>query len=160
MASTPSSAELRKAIEATTRSFLAAYTDANDQNDPSLINRDVTADCTRHMLPRTMVEAFGLPADFSITNEAYAQSIAQNIRVYSVQDSVISDLVIDTEARKAAFTSKSNIVYKEGWESHPIEFSWFLELNEDGSKVRKVTEFCDKETILLLHGRVEAGQHK
>ncbi|KAK1573260.1 uncharacterized protein LY79DRAFT_569007 [Colletotrichum navitas] len=160
MPSTPSSAELRKTIELTTRSFLAAYTDANEQNDPSLINRDVTADCTRHMLPSTMVKAFGLPAGISIPNEAYIQNIARNIRVYSVQDSVISDLVIDIETRKAAFTSKSNVVYKTGWESHPIEFSWLLDFNEDGSKVKKVTEFCDKDTVLLLHGRVEAGQPK
>ncbi|KAK1963241.1 hypothetical protein LY78DRAFT_749202 [Colletotrichum sublineola] len=160
MASTQSSADLRKAIEVTTRSFLAAYTDAYDHNDPSLINRDVTADCTRHMLPSTMVKALGLPADISIPNEAYIQNITQNIRVYSVRDSVISDLLIDTEARKASFTSKSNIVYKEGWESHPIEFSWYLDFTEDGSKVKKVTEFCDKDTVLLLHGRVMAGQLK
>ncbi|KAK1993594.1 hypothetical protein LX36DRAFT_532222, partial [Colletotrichum falcatum] len=148
MASTQSPADLRKAIELTTRSFLAAYTDADNQNDPSLINRDVTADCTRHMLPNSMLEALGLPAGFGIHNEAYAQSISKNIRVYSVQDSVISDLVIDTEARKAAFTSNSNVVYKDGWETHPIEFSWSLDFNQDGSKVSKVTEFCDKDTVL------------
>ncbi|KAK1977927.1 hypothetical protein LZ30DRAFT_784536 [Colletotrichum cereale] len=158
MTSTQSSADLRKTIEATTRSFLAAYTDANDQNDPSIINRDVTDNCTRHMLPDTMLKAFGLPADISIPNEAYIQNTAKNIRVYSVQDSVISNLVIDTEARKAAFTSKSNIVYKEGWESHPIEFSWYLDFNQDGSKVKKVIEFCDKDIVQLVHGRVEAGQ--
>ncbi|KAK2059061.1 hypothetical protein LY76DRAFT_592636 [Colletotrichum caudatum] len=139
MASTPSSAELQKAIEITTRSFLAAFTDVNDQNDPSLINLDVEADCIRRMLPRTMVEAFGLPVDFTITNEAYTQSIAQNIRVYPVQDSVISDLVIEI-ARPHSHRNRTSC-RKEGWESHPVEFSWFLDFNEDFSKVRRVTEF-------------------
>ncbi|GJC87754.1 hypothetical protein ColLi_10592 [Colletotrichum liriopes] len=160
MTSNQSSTDLRKAIEATTKSFLAAYTDSADQHDPSLINRDVTSDCTRHLLPNTMLKAFGVPTDFSIDNASYLKNLVKDLRVCSVQNSVISNLVIDTEARKAALTSTSDIVYKEGSDSHPIEFSWFLDFNEDGSKVKKVIEFCDKDTVLVMHARVEAGQPK
>ncbi|GKT41265.1 uncharacterized protein ColSpa_01446 [Colletotrichum spaethianum] len=107
-----------------------------------------------------MLKAFGVPLDFTIDNEMYLQNITKEVRVYSVQNSVISNLVIDTEARKASFTSTSDIVYKEGSEAHLIEFAWFLDFNEDGSKVKKAIEFCDKDTVLLLHSRVEAAQSK
>ncbi|WYZ35720.1 hypothetical protein EsH8_X_000367 [Colletotrichum jinshuiense] len=150
----------RQTAEATIKSFLESYTDGASQNDPSIINRDVTPDCTRHLLPGSMLKAFGMPPDFGISTDAYEKNFAKDIRAFSVHDNVISNLVIDAETRKAAFTSVSKIVFKDGSESLALEFSWFLDFNEDGSKVKKVIEFCDKDSVVIVHAKVEAALAK
>lgn len=61
----------------------------------------------------------------------------------------MANLIIDTEARRAAFTSIAEVQANNG-EMYPAELAWFLYFNEDGSKVKKVVEFCDKDVILRM----------
>ncbi|KAJ5734778.1 hypothetical protein N7533_013181 [Penicillium manginii] len=149
MASSSSSMILRERIEATARAFLSAYEEGGAQNDASIINRDVTADCTRYLLPAAVPQAFGLPADFFFDTTNYQETFAKDIKVMKFRNNIMANLVIDTEARRAAFTSIAE-VYPNSGESYSAELAWFLYFNEDGSKVKKVVEFCDKDVILKM----------
>ncbi|KAJ8062465.1 hypothetical protein OCU04_008998 [Sclerotinia nivalis] len=149
MASSPSSTNLRERIEATARAFLSAYEEGGAQDDASIINRDVTADCTRHLLPASVPQAFGLPTDFFFDTKTYQETFAKDIKLLKFRNNISANLVIDTEARRAAFTSIAAVHANSG-ESYPAELAWFLYFNEDGSKVKKVVEFCDKDVILKM----------
>jgi len=149
MTSSAPLSDLRKRIETTTRAFLSAFEEGGTQDNASLINRDVTADCSRHMLPASILQAFELPAEFSFDNTTFQGVFAKDIKVLKFENNIMSNLVIDTEARRAAFTSLAEVRTHRG-ESYPVEQSWILYFNEDGSKVRKVVEFCDKDAILKM----------
>ncbi|KAF2847202.1 hypothetical protein T440DRAFT_471303 [Plenodomus tracheiphilus IPT5] len=149
MASAPSSTTLRTRIETTARAFLSAFEESGTQNNPSIINRGVTADCTRHLLPASVPKAFGLPTDFAFDNATYLGAFTKDLKVLKFKNNVISNLVIDTEARRASFTSNAE-VHVNGGESYSGEQAWFLYVNEDGSKVEKVVEFCDKDLLLKM----------
>ncbi|KAL1856965.1 hypothetical protein Daus18300_010525 [Diaporthe australafricana] len=150
MAATTSSTSLRERIEATARSFLQAYEDGGAQNDASIINRDVTADCERYLLPASVPQAFGLPTDFFFDTTKYRETFAQDIKLLKFKNNIISNLIIDTEARRAAFTSIAEVHIVSSGDSYPAELAWYLYFTEDGSKVKKVVEFCDKDVILKM----------
>ncbi|GKT47483.1 uncharacterized protein ColSpa_07664 [Colletotrichum spaethianum] len=150
MATTPSSFDIRKSIKATAEAFLASYEDGAAQNDPAIINRNVTPDCTRHLLPSSVPGALGLPADFSIDNTTFQDVFAKDIQFLKFRNGVISNLVIDTEARRAAFTAVSEVAVVNSEESYPFECSFTLYFNEDGSRVRKVIEFLDKDGTVKM----------
>jgi hypothetical protein len=148
-----SQAEIRSTIEATIRDFIGAYKDGAAQNDPSIINRNVAAQCTRHLLPASLVQALGAPADFVIDNEEYQRLFANDLKVGGVQRCTLSNLVIDVTARKAAATTVADMVCKDG-ETIVMEHSWFLDFSEDGSKVTKVVEFCDPDGVHKLMAKI------
>lgn len=144
-----STSDLRKRIETTTRAFLSAFEEGSAQQDASIINRDVTADCTRHMHPASIGQAFGLPADFVFDTTTFQGAFAKDIKVLRFENNIISNLFIDVEARSAAFTSIAKVRPNKG-EAYECEQAWFLYFVEDGSKVKKVVEFCDKDAILRM----------
>lgn len=80
MASSHSSDDLRERIEATARAFLSAYEEGAVHQDASIINRDVTADCTRHLLPASVPQAFDLPADFFFDTTRYQETLQRTSR--------------------------------------------------------------------------------
>lgn len=149
MASGPSTTSLRESIEATARAFLSAFEEGVVQDDTSIINRDVTADCTRHMHPASVPQAFGLPTDYSFDTTTFQQAYAKDIKVLEFRNNTMANLVIDTDARRAAFTSIAE-VHGKGGGSCSAEQAWVLYFNEDGSKVKKVIEFCDKDAIVRM----------
>jgi hypothetical protein len=144
-----SSMSLRQRMEATARAFLSAYEEGAVQNDASVINRNVTPDCTRYLLPASVPQAFGLPADFFFDTVKYQETFARDIKVLKFKNNIMANLIIDTEARRAAFTSIAEVHPNNG-ETYLAELAWFLYFNEDGSKVKKVVEFCDKDVILRM----------
>lgn len=150
MASISSSKTLRERIEATARAFLSAFEEVGVQNDVSIINRDVTADCTRHLLPASVPLAFSLPEGFFFDNTKYHETVANDNKVLKFRNNTISNLIVDTEARRASFTSIAEVhpVSGEAWYS--AEMAWFLYFNEDGSKITKVVEFGDKDVFLKM----------
>ncbi|GIZ46169.1 hypothetical protein CKM354_000930700 [Cercospora kikuchii] len=150
MTSTLSTTDLRQRIEQTARSFLFRFEETSTKNDASIINLDVTEDCTRHMLPASVNQTFQLPADFFFDNKTYQGAVANDIKVLKFKNNVLSNLVIDTEARLAAFTSIAEIHPVDGTEWYSAEQAWYLCFNDDGSKVTKVVEFCDKDVLVKM----------
>jgi hypothetical protein len=158
MALTPSTTNLRKQIEATARAFLSAFEEGAAQTDASIINRDVTADCTRHLIPASVPKAFGLAADSCFDTTSFQGLFANDIKVLSFKENIMSNLMIDTEARCAAFTTKADMCVRSSGETYPSEGAWFLYFNEDGSKVKKVVEFCEKDAIVKMASDVAAAK--
>ncbi|KAI4658498.1 uncharacterized protein J4E79_006904 [Alternaria viburni] len=152
MASTPSTPNLREQIEATARAFLSAFEEGAAQSNASIINRDVTADCTRHLLPASVPKAFGLATDSYFDTTSFQDLFGNDIKVLLFKDNIMSNLIIDTEARRAAFTAKADV-----GETYPFAGAWFLYFNEDGSKIKKVVEFCEKDAILKMASDVAAA---
>ncbi|KAL0935765.1 uncharacterized protein CTRU02_210356 [Colletotrichum truncatum] len=150
MASTTSSKDIRQSIKATTEAFLASFEDSATQGDAAIINRNVTPDCTRSILPLAVSEVFGLPAGFSIDNATFQEIFAQHIKALKFRNGVMSNLVIDTEARCAAFTAYHDVVVAKSEESYFYECSFTLYFNENGSKIRKVVEFLDKDGTVRM----------
>ncbi|KAI4661846.1 uncharacterized protein J4E78_004636 [Alternaria triticimaculans] len=157
MASTPSTPNLREQIEATARAFLSAFEEGAAQSNPSIINRDVTADCTRHLLPASVPKAFGLATDSFFDTTSFQDLFGNDIKVLLFKDNIMSNLIVDTEARSAAFTAKSDVYVRSSGETYPFEGAWFLYFNEDGSKIKKVVEFCEKDAILKMASDVAAA---
>ncbi|KAI1071599.1 hypothetical protein LB507_005490 [Fusarium sp. FIESC RH6] len=147
------SKDLRATIENTARNFLNAYKEVGEANDPSLINRDVTEDCKRYFLPKGVMELFGAPNGGPCDNATYESALTWDMAKSRFTKTDIANLVIDTEARKAAMTSITQIKYHDG-DTHELEHSWVLEFNEDGTKVSNVIEFCDMDTLRRMVGKV------
>ncbi|KAI4648137.1 hypothetical protein J4E93_004548 [Alternaria ventricosa] len=157
MALTPSTTKLREQIEATARAFLSAFEEGATQSNASIINRDVTADCTRHLLPASVPKAFGLATDSFFDTTSFQDVFGNDIKVLLFKDNIMSNLIIDTEARRAAFTAKADVYVRSSGETYTSEAAWFLYLNEDGSKVNKVVEFCEKDALLKMASDVAAA---
>ncbi|KIL94230.1 hypothetical protein FAVG1_02792 [Fusarium avenaceum] len=149
----PSSQELRSAIEHTTRQFLGAYKDAGEKNDPAIINRDVTDSCKRYFLPAGVLELYGAPADSALDNAAYEQGMAKDLEKGRVTRTQVFNLAVDTESRKSAATTITDMTFKDG-DSVVMEHSWVLDFNEDGSKVSNVVEFCDMDGLRKMFAKV------
>ena len=142
------SGDLRKAMEATARDFFDSYQAGTVQNDPSLVNRSVSPDCKRHLLPKSMLKAAGIPVEFAFDNETYQNEFTKDLKLGSVGEHDVANLVIDVEARKLAATTTTQIHYKVGEKERlTLEFSWFFNFNEDGSKITKVVEFTDSNAV-------------
>ncbi|GKU06538.1 hypothetical protein FLAG1_04664 [Fusarium langsethiae] len=148
---------IRKTIEATVNSFLSAYEDGRKQNNTSIINRDVTPECTRQLLPASLCKALGVPEPGLISNDQYEKLYADDLAVGGVYNTVSKRLVIDAEAKKAAVTSKSDFKYKDG-DVVTMEFAWTFYLNEDGSKIDKVIEFADGDAVKRLAAKAQKHQ--
>ena len=157
MASNPSTSNLREQIEATARAFLSAFEEGAAQNDASIINREVTGDCTRHLLPASIPTAFGMPVDTAFDTASFQGLFGNDIRVLNFKDNIMSNLIIDTGARRAAFTAATDVYVRSSGEKYSSEAAWFLYFNEDGSKVKKVVEFCDKDALLKMASDVAAA---
>ncbi|KAF6813575.1 hypothetical protein CMUS01_12813 [Colletotrichum musicola] len=151
MASTDFQSVLRQRMVDTIQAFMATYQDASVQKDASLINRNSTSNCTRHLLPASVTEAFNLPSDFFFDNAGIEVALASDLKVLKFEDAIISNVVIDTQALRAAFTTISKIRTDAG-ERYNAEGAWTLYFTVDGTKVKKVIEFCDKDVLVRMAG--------
>ncbi|RGP79046.1 hypothetical protein FLONG3_2952 [Fusarium longipes] len=130
-----SSTDIKQNIEATVRSYVASFVDARAENNPQLVNRNTSSDCLRSMLPSI------LGGGGTMGNEAYETVFTQGLQAGGMDANNITDLVIDVNARKAAVTSVADMVFLG--EKSTMDFSWFLHLNEDGTKIKRIIEFVD-----------------
>ncbi|KAG5752414.1 hypothetical protein H9Q70_004963 [Fusarium xylarioides] len=138
--------DLRKQIETTVNSFLASYEEGRKAKDPSIINRDVTSDCIRQLLPTSLCKALGLPEEFLIPNDLYEKLFADDLSLGGVHNTVSKHLTIDVEARRAAVESSGDMIYHHGETLH-LEFSWIFYLTADGTKINRVFEFADSTAV-------------
>lgn len=149
MAYNSASQDLRAQIEITARSFLSRFEEGSAQQNASLINCDVTPDCKRYVQPTSVTAAFGMPADYHLDNLAFQNTFAEDIKKLKFKKNVMSNLVVDTEAKRASFTSVSDVETNSG-ETFQVEQAWFLYFSENGLKITKVVEFCDKDALLKM----------
>lgn len=141
--------DLRKQIETTVNSFLASYEDGRKAKDPTVINRDVTPECTRQILPASLCKVLGLPEEFLMSNDIYEKLYADDLSLGGVHNTVSKHLTIDVEARRAAVESSGDMIYNHGENLH-LEFSWIFYLTGDGTKISRVIEFADSMAVLKM----------
>ncbi|UNI17097.1 hypothetical protein JDV02_003473 [Purpureocillium takamizusanense] len=134
---------LAQAIEATTRGFLQSYVNASETKSMDALTAHVTDDCRRYIGPPAFLKARGAPSDFSMSNEEYAAEF-NGMEHYSFEDHVMYDLIVDTQNRRAAARSEILIKFNSG-ETASRNFVWFLDFNEDGSKIVKIYVQLDVE---------------
>ena len=91
-------------------------------------------------------------------NEAYEAIFAQGLKAGGMHANDITDLVIDVDARKAAVTTVAKLVM--AGEEISLDFSWFLHLNEDGTKIKRIVEFVDSLTFTGLQKKMAGGAEK
>jgi hypothetical protein len=144
-----SSADIKQNIEATVKAYVASFVDARAENDPHLVNRNTSLDCLRSMLPSI------LGGGGTMTNEAYEAVFTQGLQAGGMDANNITDLVIDVDARKAAVTTVADMVFLG--EKSSMDFSWFLHLNEDGTKIKRIVEFVDSLTFSGLQQKMAGG---
>ncbi|KAH7233343.1 hypothetical protein BKA59DRAFT_488012 [Fusarium tricinctum] len=155
MSTNQDAGEIRKNIEATIDSFLLAYEDGREANDPSIINRVVTPDCTRQLLPASLCEALGVPPEFLMPNDMYEKLFADDLALGGVYNTTPRHLVIDVEARRAAVSTTGDFKYHDG-EVIALEFAFAFYFNDDGTKISKVIEVADSNAVLKMAAKARA----
>ncbi|KIL87590.1 hypothetical protein FAVG1_09298 [Fusarium avenaceum] len=153
--STTDTKEIRKNIEATVDSFLCAYEDGREANDPSIINRAVTSDCTRQLLPASLCEALGVPPEFLMSNDLYEKLFADDLALGGVFNTTPRHLVIDVEVRRAAVSTTGYFKYHDG-EVIALEFAFTFYFNDDGTKISKAIEVADSNAVLKMAAKARA----
>ncbi|KAF5677346.1 hypothetical protein FHETE_1859 [Fusarium heterosporum] len=138
MASTQN--DIKANIEVTVESYLATFVDAKAQNDPTIANRNTTTDCVRQMLPST------LGGGATMNNDDYEKVFAQGMEFAAMKTNTPSDVVVDVDGRKAAVTAVAELE-TSGGQKFSLDFAWFLHLNEDGTKIKKIVEFVDSDSF-------------
>ena len=136
------SSSLKQTMEKTLREFLEGYQDANAKQDAALVSRLLVPDCVRQFGPSSMLKALGAPPDAAMSNEAYQAAVAKELPVGGVRSSDISGVVIDVEGKAGAARTTYHGEYSDG-QKLSMEFAWFLNFTDDGTKVTKIYEFCD-----------------
>ncbi|KAM0247160.1 hypothetical protein ACHAP5_004239 [Fusarium lateritium] len=147
--------EIRKRIEATIDSFLLAYEDGREANDPSIINRAVTSDCTRQLLPASLCTALGAPPELLMPNDMYEKLFADDLALGGVYNTATRHLVIDVEARRAAVSTTEEFKYHDG-DVIALEFAFTFYFNEDGTKISRVIEVADSNAVLKMAAKARA----
>ncbi|KAF5000500.1 hypothetical protein FGRMN_1667 [Fusarium graminum] len=159
MSSNQTSVSIRASIEATIDSFLLAYEDGRKANDPSIINRAVTPDCTRQLLPASLCEALGAPPEFLMPNDLYQKLFTDDLSLGGVHNTATRHLVVDLEARRAAVSTTQEFKYHDG-EVVPLEFAWTFYFNGDGTKISKVIEVADSNAVTKMVAKAQAHAQK
>ena len=144
---------LRSNIENTVRRCLMGHKDGADQNDASIISRGLAADCQRHIIPDSFIEALGVKPPFILTNQQYQEAFASDITVSKAMRTDILDLTIDAPARRAAARTDNDPLV--GDENFRLEFTWFFNLNEDGTEITRIVEFADSVEALKFETKVD-----
>ena len=156
-----SNATLRAVIKATVDDFLQSYEDARATGDTKQISRTLTPDCMRHLVPDSLERVIGLPAQIlrGQNVEDYEKRIGPELEVQDQPARVeTSNLCIDVDLKGVAFRAVHHMSLR-GNGPFSIEICWFLDFNDDGSKVTGITQFVDSaesaRCLELMKGIIE-----
>ncbi|CAG9946379.1 unnamed protein product [Clonostachys rosea f. rosea IK726] len=136
--------DLEHDMRATTEKFLKAYLDASQQNDPTVFSATLTSDCRRYIGPPIFLASMGLPQDFSFTNTEYEDLSRKDMAIWTITSWRARNITVDVANRKSAATSEN--------------LAWFLDSNEDGSKITRIYQLNDTQEAKDFRLKVEALQ--
>lgn len=135
---------LAETMEKTTRAFLQDYVDASKGKNMDLISAHLTDDCRRYVGPGPFLRSKGAPEDFSMGNAEYQQEF-NDMSLYEFDEHRVYHLVIDAPNLKAAARSEIFARFYADNVTGSRNFCWFLDFNEDGTKIRKCFQQVDTE---------------
>lgn len=149
-------AALTQAIQNTTKEYLKSFVDASQTKDIGIVSSCLTKDCRRYIGPPYFLRQLGAPANLSLSNSEYETEFGQ-MQFYTFDKHELYDLTIDVPNLKAAARSELTGTFIDGKELSRT-FVWFLDFNEDGSKIVKVYQHNDvqeatsfRQTIKTYH---------
>ncbi|CAG9986441.1 unnamed protein product [Clonostachys byssicola] len=156
METTPAK-DLEHDMKATTEKFLRAYVEATQQNDPTVFSATLTSDCRRYIGPPSFLAAMGLPEDFSFTNTEYEDLSRKDMAIWTITSASVKNITVDVANRKSAATSEYVGTLSDG-SSFSRNLAWFLDFNEDGSKITRIYQLNDTQEAKDFRLKVEALQ--
>ncbi|VUC31944.1 unnamed protein product [Clonostachys rosea] len=154
---TTSAEDLEHNIRATTREFLIAYFLASEKNDPRVFSATLTSDCRRYIGPPSFLAAMGLSEDFSFSNTEYEDLSRKDLEVWSITSYKFGNITVDVPNRRSAATSEYGGSLSDGT-SFSRNLAWFLDFDQDGSKITRIYQLNDTQEAKDFRLRVEALQ--
>ena len=145
---------LEEAIRATTTAFVKSYMDATKQKKPKLVSSSCTDNCIRHIGPPAFLRAAGAPANLTLSVSEYEAEFG-DMSLYTITSFEIHNITVDTANHKAAAWSVLHCDFIDGTKEDRTH-AWFLDLNEDGSKVIKVYQHNDTQEGIQFRNKVQA----
>ncbi|KAK1750470.1 hypothetical protein QBC47DRAFT_394118 [Echria macrotheca] len=150
----------RETMEKTLRTFLAGYLDASQAKDSTKLSAVLTPDCQRHFAPPSFLKNLGAPPDMTLDNKGYEDFFTAELPVVLTKSvDGIENVVIDTEKRTGAATTKYTQEFKDGT-LFPFEFAWFVSFDEEGTKISKILEWVDAIETPKYHAKIKELQGK
>lgn len=148
------SAVLEQAIRDTTTAFVKSYMDATQQKKPSLISTDLADGCIRYIGPPAFLRACGAPLDMTLSISEYEAEFG-DMSLYTISSFEIHNVTVDTANRKAAAWSVLHCDFIDGSKEDRTH-AWFLDFNEDGSKIVKIYQHNDTLEGTQFRDKVQA----
>lgn len=145
---------LEEAIRTTTTNFIKSFVEAAQQKNACLVSQHTAPDCKRHIGPPAFLAAVGAPSPLVLTNEQYEAEFG-DMHVISMDEYEVHNLTVDATNRKAACWSVLKGEFIDGTTLSRMH-SWFLDLNEDGSKIVEIYQWNDVEEGKLYREKVAA----
>ncbi|KAI3338829.1 hypothetical protein F4824DRAFT_457229 [Ustulina deusta] len=134
--------QLRANMEATVRGFIMSHYGANHILDyPAFIAEKLTPDCKLMVAPGAFLEALGTAPNVRFDNAAVIKGQRDDLSVCRALQTVVSNVTIDDAGRRAAARSMHVVRFVDGVEM-TAEYSWFFDLVDDGSLIKRITQFC------------------
>lgn len=97
-------------------------------------------------------------------NDIYQHFFERDLKTMAVVSTEFLNLIVDPEKRTSAARTRHALKFKNG-EEMSLEFAWFFDLNDDGTKITKILEFVDtREGIVMeeknakLRAELEEGK--
>lgn len=89
----------------------------------------------------------GLPVDFAYNNTAYEEASRPELTVTASNSFTVSDLVVDVQNKKGAALTMYHVTLC-GQEQIDVQFSWYLDLSDDGKMIQNIVENVDPSPLL------------
>lgn len=144
-------------IRVTTEEFLNAYITATEKNDAAVFSETLAPDCRRFIGPPSFLISLGIPPGLSFSNEAYEKLSVKDLEVWAVTSCEIANVTVDVGNLKSAATSNYTGAFSDG-SQFKRHLGWFLDFNEDGTKIKKIYQLNDTQEAKDFRLKVEELQ--
>jgi hypothetical protein len=153
---------LRATMAATLARFMEAHGEAIKNKDMGPISAVLGPGCTRSVTPAETLKEIGLPGDLTAgLDDMAAQFGAQLTFVEAQTEHNVLNSVIDAAKRTAAVRIRMALKLKGRDEPFQTEYCLFLDFDEEGRKINKITEFVDavrSQRFIQIMGEMAQGK--
>jgi hypothetical protein len=131
-----------RAIDDTIKAFLQSYGAAIASKDASVLSQTLSPDCVRGIAPLSFLKALNAEALGAESNAQYETRMAGELQLTESARTELREVVVDVVAKKAS-AHVAHYCKLMGKDEFLLEFVWFFQFTEDGSRITKISEFID-----------------